>query len=157
MYRHLTNWWIFWRRMKVIINLSMANHQIKVKMTLPRVDPAILPDPEQVNFFLIFCFKKWWSICAKLTYEVGIAECNPNHATWTDGQITCQQYLDDGWCTPEGQMGLAWTRSGLTNSSFYEWPSSGFTALNCPQCGCYHVITGMLATNHRHVLMTIVS
>ena len=68
--------------------------------------------------------------------HVGGTDCNPDYATWTDGFSSCQEYFDNGWCTSRGQKGPAWAANGVDHLSFYSWKSSGFTGLNCPQCGC---------------------
>ena len=64
------------------------------------------------------------------------APCNPDAASWLDtDQKTCKDYVSYYYCTTDGGYGGNWTynRPGTT---FADFESDGFTALNCVECGC---------------------
>jgi len=68
--------------------------------------------------------------------------CNPEYETWNDDWsqsgvgTSCTQYKEDQWCTEEGQKGPAWEQYDMGDQGFEDFTNKGYTALNCPQCGC---------------------
>jgi len=64
--------------------------------------------------------------------------CNPHHYTWFDKsrhRRTCQEYAVGKYCTTAGDTGSRWKdRWGSLDRTRYI--NNGYSALNCPQCGC---------------------
>ena len=70
--------------------------------------------------------------------KVDSADCNLDHETWVDSRGTsCQDYFDDKWCSADGlnQNIQSLSNNGDLNQ-LEDYANLGFTALNCPQCGC---------------------
>ena len=60
-------------------------------------------------------------------------ECNPRSKDWSDlDGLTCSNYKNYGLCTADGGYGTHWGNRGL----FLEYFKNGFSAVNCPECGC---------------------
>ena len=63
--------------------------------------------------------------------------CNPDHYTWFDRsrqRRTCQEYATRKMCTDTGGVGKRWKKKKTL--SFSNFTNFGFSAENCPQCGC---------------------
>ena len=56
----------------------------------------------------------------------------------TGEYLTCQNYLDGGWCTEDGQRGPRFAHYPYYYSIDHEKRKNRYSALNCPQCGCRH-------------------
>jgi len=61
-------------------------------------------------------------------------KCNPNWPSWTDisGHRNCDVYARAMWCSPRG-YGSRWNSAW---GNFERYGRDGFSASNCPQCGC---------------------
>ena len=61
--------------------------------------------------------------------------CNLNFDQWLDSNGNgCESYKTNNWCTPDGNEGSNWNRE--KQGYFMHYINNGFTAYNCPQCGC---------------------
>ena len=61
--------------------------------------------------------------------------CNPNHYDWIDSskqKRTCQEYSIKKYCLESGKIGKKWKKE----KKFDQYSNFGYTAFNCPQCGC---------------------
>merc|ERR1719284_731255 len=59
--------------------------------------------------------------------------CNQNFDTWTDSSgDNCERYAQQHWCNKTG-YGPNWRDSW---GDFEKYAAQGYTAFNCPQCGC---------------------
>lgn len=70
--------------------------------------------------------------------ENGYPLCNPNFKSWKDSRgFTCQSYSTRRYCNllSGTHMTRSWRRRERFRK-FDKFQSGGFTALNCPQCGC---------------------
>jgi len=63
-----------------------------------------------------------------------INHCNPSHRLWRDSTgNTCADYRRKWWCKSDGKPYIGWKASW---GKFTDFATEGFSALNCPQCGC---------------------
>merc|ERR1712226_904448 len=105
-----------------------------------------------------------WSVAANLVVPMSIknsetegmrpavafepnAWCNKHHYTWFDGSTrkrTCQEYGIKELCNEDGTVGRRWKNK----NNFHDFENFGFSALNCPQCGCLPIGQGETARNY---------
>merc|ERR1712227_880705 len=70
--------------------------------------------------------------------EFGHPLCNENWKTWRDTRnFSCQNYSTRRYCNllSGTHMTRSWRRRERYKK-FDKFQKNGFTALNCPQCGC---------------------
>ena len=72
----------------------------------------------------------------KINFNTNYSEdkkCNPHFQKWTDRDgFGCDFYSDENWCS-KGTYGSNWGKRGF----FLDYVKNGWTASNCPQCGCH--------------------
>ena len=73
------------------------------------------------------------------------ATCNPDAANWMDSDnMQCEGYKLNNYCTSDGQHGSGWDHSW--GETFADFENGGYTALNCPECGCVTATTTAATT-----------
>ena len=60
------------------------------------------------------------------------ADCDPEYKD--DDDMKCQDYIDNNWCTNNGEQGSNWELSYGPIDEYFN--TKGQTPLVCPQCGC---------------------
>ena len=64
-------------------------------------------------------------------------DCNPGYNSWEDSVgRTCEYYRKHQYCRADGTQGRLWTSVANSNETFDSYQANGYTAVNCPQCGC---------------------
>ena len=74
------------------------------------------------------------------------ATCNPDAANWNDSEgMLCADQAAFNYCTADGDYGTLWDVD-RTGKTFANFENGGYTALNCPECGCVAETTTTAAT-----------